>query len=123
MLELADVLTEFGVLLLDDVAPGLTLLDYAHALVDALVIVQPGVVTNVPTALSFLVHRFAAYGDIDFAIYPYRLQIFSNLDTVIHLADDALAWVEYVQALLGVAEPRAYVLLLLNEGELRPGGG
>ena len=45
------------------------------------------------------------------------------LETVLPLADEGLAWFEVVPALAGADAERTYLVLVLNEGELRPGGG
>lgn len=123
LLDLADALTELGALLWDDAALSLTLLDYGLAPLDALVIVQPRIVADVPAAHTLVERATMAYSGIDVAVLPDRLQVLGLLETALPLAGDALAWVEFVPDLLGVGAPRTYLLLVLNEGELRPGGG
>ena len=70
LLNLADALTELGVLLWDDVALGLTLLDNDIAPINALMVVQPQMVGEVPQARALIGRASAAFGDIDVAALP-----------------------------------------------------
>ena len=80
--------------------------------------------TDAQAAARALVARAAAaYDVVDITQLPGRLQQLVQLETALSLADDGLAWVDAIPTLLGTGTPRTYLVLVLNESELRPGGG
>ena len=123
-LVLGDTLTELGVLLWVDVAPALTALQNDTPAVDALVAVLPDVVADASAAQALAAEAEIAYMGLDVAALPTRFQgQASLLGEALPLLNAALAWVEVAPALLGVDVPYTYLLLVLNEDELRAGGG
>lgn len=123
LLDLADALTQLGVLFWDDAALGMTLLNYGIAPVDALLVVQPEMVGKIPEAQALVERASVAYGDIDVAALPWRMRQLALLETALPLADEGLTWVAQIPVLAGADAERTYLVMVLNESELRPGGG
>ena len=130
LLALADGLTEAGVLLWDaaepfvmafqDGEPATANVSRPDGLADAFARLTPAL----PRARSAVTRARTAYATIDVDALPDRLQNpLQQLGPLLPLLDDGLALVEMGPSLLGLESPRTYLLLVLNEAELRPGGG
>jgi hypothetical protein len=130
LLTLADGLTEAGVVLWDHFSPALSpLLDsdsdqgeeemtkiVARTLQDA--------APHLPPARRAVQRASAAYDRIEVTALPGRFQgPMAQLGTLLPLLEDGLAFAEIAPQLLGVDEPRTYLVLAFNESELRPIGG
>ena len=124
LLSLADGLTEAGVLLWDDVAPAAPAFQQGQPATAVLVDVLPQLAADAPQARAAAVRAQTAYAEIDIATLPYRLQApLTKLGTVLPFLDDGLALAAVAPELWGLDGPRTYLVLALNEDELRPGGG
>jgi hypothetical protein len=124
LMTLADALTEAGVGLWDAAEPTLAAWQAGEPALDLL----PGALTRLepelPGARAALARAEAAYAAIDVAALPEQLgPPLVRLGEALPLLQDGLAGVELAPELLGIDGPRTYLLLVLNEDELRPGGG
>ena len=128
LLVLGDSATELAVLVWEDVAPALTMMQADASAADALVAVLPDVVSAVPEAQTLSSEISAAYAGLDIAalsaLLPERFQEpVALLDVAMPWLHDGGAWIEVAPSLLGVDAPRTYLLFVLNEDEIRAGGG
>ncbi len=124
LLELGDALTELGVLLWDDVAPAAAAFHAGGSALDAAAIALPEVAADVAAARPLADRAQAAYLEMDVTAFPQRLQgPLAKLGKVMPLLNVGLDWAEIAPSLLGLDAPRTYLLFVLNEDELRGGGG
>lgn len=124
LLTLADGLTEAGVLLWDAGEPFVTAFQDGEPVMDNLGDVFVRLTPVLPRARSAVARARTAYAAIDVDALPDRFQgPLQQLGPLLPLLDDGLAFAETGPALLGLDSPRTYLLLVLNESELRPGGG
>jgi hypothetical protein len=124
LVELADGLTEAGVLLWDAASPALVGatgdLDLLPRLAAASELLQP----SLPSASAAVARAQAARAKIDVGALPWRVRgPLEKIDPLLPWLDEGLALAEAAPPLLGVDVPRTYLILALNEDELRPGGG
>jgi hypothetical protein len=124
LLELGDSLTALGVLMWDDVAP---LMD-AYGQGAPLPALLPDVVANVsrelPPKLALAERAHLAYAGLDVQAFPNRFRgPLEKLSKALPLLHTGLELVESAPVLLGLDSPRSYLVLALNEAELRPSGG
>jgi len=125
LLDMGDGLTEAGVVLWDAFAPvlqdgqsgeGDLLESFAVALEQA----QP----HLGEARVAVQRAQEARSQVTLEALPGRLrEPLGKLDAVLPWLDDGLALAQVAPDLLGMHGPRTYLLLALNEDELRPGGG
>lgn len=124
LLALADGLTEVGDLLWADVVPVAEAFQAGDlVMADALALPQQ-IAGKLPSARIAAARAQAAYSRIDADALPEQFRDeFARLGAALPLLQEGLAWAAEAPALLGQIEPRTYLLLALNEDELRPGGG
>jgi hypothetical protein len=124
LLTMADRLTEAGVLLWDAAEPALTAFQDGGSVLEMVPEVFDRLTPDLPRAQSAVASARTAYDTIHADAFPDRLQgPLKQLGTLLPLLDDGLALAEIGPSLLGLESPRTYLLLVLNESELRPGGG
>ncbi|MBN2005997.1 MAG: DUF4012 domain-containing protein [Anaerolineae bacterium] len=124
LLVLGDSLLDVGVVFWDDAALLMTLVQADVPPTEALAVALPYFVEDVPQVQPLLAQAQAAYQDLDVAGFPERLgQPLALLGKGLPLLNDGLATVESLPWLLGMDAERTYLLLVLNEDELRAGGG
>jgi len=125
LLEMADGLTEAGVLLWDASAPALDALatgeeDMLPQLAAAAELIQP----HLPRAKTAIARAQNAHAEIDVEALPWRIRSpLEKIDPLLPWLDEGLALAEAAPSLLGLNKLRTYLVLALNEDELRPGGG
>ncbi len=125
LLEMADGLTEAGVLLWDASSPALDALaagegDLLPQLATAAETIQP----HLPQARAAIVRTQEARAEIDVEALPGRFRgPLQQLDPLLPWLDEGLALVDAAPWLLGLDAPRTYLVLALNEDERRPIGG
>ncbi len=130
LLALADSLTEAGMLLWDAAEPfmltfqgGETAAADASGL-DGLGDMFARLTPVLPRARSAVARANSAFAVIEVDALPDRLQgPLRQLGPLLPWLDDGLTLAEMGPSLLGLESPRIYLLLVLNENELRPGGG
>jgi len=124
LLAMADGLTEAGVLLWDAAEPTVAALQAGEPVGELVPAGVTRLAPNLPPAQAAIARAREAYARLDVAAMPGRLQgPLTQLGTLLPLLEDGLAVAEMAPSLLGLETPRTYLLLVLNEGELRPGGG
>ena len=124
LLAMADGLTEAGVLLWDAVEPTVTAFQAGEPALELAPDVFVRLTPVLPRARSAVAKARAAFETVDVDAFPDRLQSpLKLLGSLLPLLDDGLALAEAGPSLLGLDAPRTYLLLVLNESELRPGGG
>ncbi|MFN2285209.1 MAG: DUF4012 domain-containing protein [Anaerolineae bacterium] len=124
LLALADGLTEAGVLLWDAAESVVTAFQAGESLLEKVPDVFVQLTPVLPRAQSAVTRATVAFEAIDVDALPGRLQSpLKQLGPLLPLLDDGLALAAAGPSLLGLDAPRTYLLLLLNEGELRPSGG
>ena len=124
LLTLADGLTEAGVLLWDAAEPFIVAFQSGAPSPDGLGGVFARLASDAARAQAAVAKARDAYASIDVDALPARLQgPLKQLGPLLPLLDDGLALADVAPGLLGLHAPRTYLLLLLNESELRPGGG
>lgn len=124
LLDLADGLTEAGVLAWDFGEPALQAWQ-SGALTPELV---TGMLADgrepIQAAHVAVARAQTAYAQLTPATLPWRLQQpLKQLESLLPLLDDGLSLAAVAPELLGELSPRTYLLLALNDDELRPGGG
>ncbi len=124
LLTMADGLTEASVVLWDAAEPAITTFQAGGSVLDMAPDVFARLAPGLPRARSAVTRARAAYTTLDVDALPGRLQgPLKQLGSLLPLLDDGLALAEMGPSLLGLESPRTYLLLVLNDGELRPGGG
>ncbi len=126
LLELADALTEAGELAWDDAAPVLAALQSEEGapMTVALAEAAEGVQPDLPALGASVERAQAAYAGLDVAALPYRFRApLEQLGAVLPLLDEGVGLAMAAPDLLGIEAPRTYLVLALNEDELRAGGG
>ncbi len=124
LLALADGLTEAGVVLWDAAEPFVIAFQAGEPVLEILPDVFARLTPVLPRTELAVTRARAAFETIAVDALPGRLQSpLEQLDSLLPLLDDGLALAEVGPSLLGLESPRTYLLLVLNEGELRPGGG
>ena len=124
LLTMADGLTEVGVLLWDAVEPAMTAFQAGEPLLEMVPDVFVQLTPVLPQARSAVSKAHVAFETINVDALPDRLQSpLKQLGPLLPLLADGLALAEAGPSLLGLDAPCTYLLLVLNEGELRPGGG
>jgi hypothetical protein len=124
MLELGDTLTALGVLLWKDIVPAATAYQQGAPLSPLL----PELVTNLSQEsvrkVALAQRAESAYSALDVSTLPYRFQDpVAKLGKVLPLLQSGLELADRLPLLLGFDAPRTYLILALNESELRPSGG
>ncbi len=129
LLALADALSEVGVLMWDDIAPALTEIQAGVPAMEAMTTALPRMAEDLDEARIAVERAQTAYAALDLAAMPEELRSpLEMLGQALPLLADGFDWIEVAPELLGVEESgeaaeRTYLLLALNEDELRPGGG
>ncbi len=124
LLDLADALTDVALRLWYDVEPCVGLYQQGASPQVLLPQVATAVSRDVQTKQQLVGRALAAYGDIPHGAVPSRFSSqFATLGQALPLLADGLDFATVAPPLLGMDEPRTYLLLALNEDELRPGGG
>lgn len=125
LLEMADGLTEAGVIMWEVFSPTLQALETGQQ--DTLEVVKSAVIAVQPQlgpAGAAVERAQEARGQIDIENLPWRFQgPMRQLDEMLPLLVDGLAVAEVAPDLLGVDEPRTFLVVAQNEEELRPTGG
>ena len=124
LLDLGDALTELGDLLWEAAAPAMVSYQQGASVPSLL----PDLVGNVSresaTMLSLAERAGHAYAGLNVAALPYRFRDpVEQLDALLPLLKTGLEFADGAPGLLGLDRPRTYLVLALNESELRPGGG
>ncbi|MBN1872981.1 MAG: DUF4012 domain-containing protein [Anaerolineae bacterium] len=124
LLSLADNLTEAGVIFWEAASPSLAVFQQGGEIMTMVADALPQVVEVAPQAQSSVSRARVAFAALDIAAYPYQLRNpLMKLEMVFPLLEDVLPLVPVAPSLLGLDVPRTYLVLALNEDELRPGGG
>ncbi|MCJ7549182.1 MAG: DUF4012 domain-containing protein, partial [Anaerolineae bacterium] len=124
LLELADSLSELGVLMWRDFAPILALHGQGVVPADLLPDVARALVVDQLVKIQLADRASAACGGLDIIALPNQfVEPAGQLCHLVPMLAGGLDAADAVPALLGLESPRMYVLLALNEDELRPGGG
>ncbi|MCJ7736742.1 MAG: DUF4012 domain-containing protein [Anaerolineae bacterium] len=124
LLELADSLSELGVLMWRDFAPILALHEQGAVPADLLPDVAQALLIDQPIRIQLADRAAAACGDLDITVLPDRfVEQAGQLCQLVPLLAGGLDAADAVPALLGLDSPSTYLLLAFNEDELRPGGG
>lgn len=124
LLDLGDDLTDLGVLLWDDAAPVFERYrqgeSWQRLLPDLLAALGDGIERKQSLADRALVQ----FEDLDIEAIPSSMRQYVDLlGKGLPFLVDGLKLVEVAPSLLGYDSPRTYLVLALNEDELRPGGG
>jgi len=124
LLELADSLSELGVLVWRDFGPILALYGQGAAPADLLPDVAQALAVDQPVKIQLAERAGAACGDLDVTVLPDRfVEPTGQLCQLVPMLAGGLDAADALPALLGLDSPSTYLLLALNEDELRPGGG
>lgn len=124
LLELADSLSELGLLMWRDSAPILGLYEQGAAPADLLPDVAQALVVNLPVKIQLAARAAVACGDLDITVLPDRFaEQAGQLCQLVPMLAGGLGAADALPALLGLDGPSTYLLLAFNEDELRPGGG
>ena len=128
LLVLADGLTEAGTLLWDDFSPLLVALQSGLPSEEAFRAVfqdgEAGQGPRVAMALEAVQRAQSAYEGVEIAALPGRFQgPVKLLGTAFPLLEDGLPLLTFAPELIGMDRPRTYLVLALNETEIRPSGG
>ena len=124
LLELADSLSELGVLTWRDFGPILALYGQGAAPADLLPDVAQALAVDQPVKIQLAERAGAACGDLDVTVLPHRfVEPTGQLCQLVPMLAGGLDAADALPALLGLDSPSTYLLLALNEDELRPGGG
>ncbi len=127
-LTLADTMSEVGVVLWEQFSPALVVLqgqaDTEMAATEVIARTLEAAVPNLAPAQVAAQEAQAAYAQLDIAALPGQVQDpVRLLGELLPLLNDGLAFAEVAPQLLGVDAPRTYLVLGVNETELRPIGG
>ncbi len=124
LLALADGLTEVGNLLWEDIAPVAEAFQAGGLVMDDALALPQQIAGKLPRARIVTAQAHATYRRIDADALPRQFRDeFAQLDVALSLLQEGLAWAAEAPDVLGQTGPRTYLLLALNEDELRPGGG
>ncbi len=124
LLELADALTEAAVLLWEDVGPSFARYQDGASPQSLLPELLKAINEDREQIAPLLREARSAYAAVEVPKLPARLQDpMDKLGVALPLLEDGLEAARAAPALLGMDQPRTYLLLALNEDELRPGGG
>ena len=124
LLDLADGLSEAGVLAWTGYRPLLEDWQAGRLSIEGLAVRMTAGTPYAVAAQRPAQRALAARQQLDVAALPYRFQgPLTQLDALLPLLADGLMLAEHAPDLLGMAGPRTYLILALNEDELRPGGG
>jgi hypothetical protein len=124
LLMLADGLTEAGVVLWDHFSPALGALQGEAEMTTVIARTLEDAGPHLPVARAAVQRALAAYKQIEVDALPGRFQDpMAQLGTLLPLLNDGLAFAEVAPQLLGIEAPRTYLVIALNESELRPTGG
>ncbi|MGC9346782.1 MAG: DUF4012 domain-containing protein, partial [Anaerolineae bacterium] len=124
LLSLADSLTEAGVLFWDDLAPVIDRYQQGDSPQDLLPNALAALSEDLDAKRETILSAQDAVVDLDLSGFPERFHgPLVKLGEVLPLVPSALDAVEVVPELLGLEEPQTYLVLALNEDELRPAGG
>ena len=125
LLDMGDGLTEAGVVLWDAFAPALQDLQSGEGdLLESFAVALEQAQPHLGEARAAVQRAQEARAQLTAESLPERLQEpLGKLDAVLPWLDDGLALAQVAPDLLGMHGPRTYLLLALNEDELRPGGG
>ncbi|HOT89979.1 MAG TPA: DUF4012 domain-containing protein [Anaerolineae bacterium] len=124
LLTLADGLTEAGALLWDAAEPALTASNTGGSMLEKAPEVFSRLSPNLPRARAAVARALEAYATLDVAALPGRVQgPLTKIGPLLPLLDDGLTLAGMGPTLLGLDAPRTYLVLAINDGELRAGGG
>ncbi|MCD4670981.1 MAG: DUF4012 domain-containing protein [Actinomycetia bacterium] len=125
LLDMGDGLTEAGVILWDAFAPALQAGQSGEGdLLESFAVALEQAQPHLGEARAAVQRAQEVRAQLTVESLPGRLQEpLGKLDAVLPWLDDGLAVAQVAPDLLGMREARTYLLLALNEDELRPGGG
>lgn len=124
LLELGDSLTALGALVWRDMAPVLEAYQQGTSVPDLLPQAVPAMAQNATTKVMLAERAATAYAQLDVTALPYRFRgPVDRLGRYLPLLPAALGILDRAPVLLGLDEPATYLVVVLNEDELRPGGG
>lgn len=124
LLDLADALTEAGVLGWNFGEPALQAWQSGALTPELATKMLAEGREPLQAAQVAVVRARAAYAQLSSEELPWRLQQpLKLLDSMLPLLDDGLSLAVVAPELLGEPSPRTYLFLALNDDELRPGGG
>lgn len=123
LLNLGDALTELAVLFWGDVAPFVAQVQQGVTPQELVPALAPALGRNMERKVAVIDLAQGAYTSLDVSSLPWRLQEpLVMLGEVLPLLD-AVEMVTVMPDLLGFDQPCTYLIMALNEDELRPGGG
>jgi hypothetical protein len=124
LLELGDALTELGAMLWADARPSIERYQRGEPWQGLLPELLPAVGRDLQRKQALAARAQSAYADLDLAALPSSVEGYADLlgQALPYLAD-GLEIAGVAPTLLGFDAPRTYLVLALNEDELRPGGG
>jgi len=124
LLDMADALSEVAVLLWRDVEPALEGYRQGESVQSLVPDVSVALAEDLACKRRLASIAADAHADIAVADLPFRARgPMEKLGKVLPLLSDGLQSVPTIPSLLGYDQPRTYLVLALNEDELRPGGG
>ena len=124
LLDLADVLTDLGQRTWYDVVPAAAAYQQGASLQGLLPEALAAVGSDAVTKQALAVRAAALYAELDVDKLPEPARgPLILLGRALLWASDGLAVAAVAPTLLGVGQPQTYLVLALNEDELRPGGG
>ena len=124
LLELGDALTDLGMKLWADVEPSVVRYQNGESWQGLLPEALPAVGRDLERKQALARRAQSAYAELDIAALPSGVRGYAELlGQGLPLLADGLEVAGVAPALLGFDAPRTYLVLALNEDELRPGGG
>lgn len=123
-LDLADALTALGAMMWEDMDPIYVQIQRGQSIQSLLPEALSAFAENQEAKLRLAEEAASACRDLDAEMLPARVGgAVAQLCEVIPLAVDGIEAADAFPRLIGVEAPQIYLVLALNEDELRPGGG
>ncbi len=124
LVEMGDAGTEAAVLLADGLLPIMESLQGSAPSINAVVIELANAQPELVAAAIELDQIAVTRSDIPAGPYsPLVEKLLSLLDEYLPLAQTGLGWAQVVPEVMGLNEPRTYLVIAQNEDEVRPTGG
>ncbi|MBN1249319.1 MAG: DUF4012 domain-containing protein, partial [Anaerolineae bacterium] len=123
-LDFADALTELGILFWEDLSPSFVQYQQGVSAQRLLPEVVSAFANNKEVKLGLAQQSAVACQDLEPAVLPAQIGgLVAQLCEWMPLAVDGIGAADAFPRVLGIDEPQTYLVLALNEDELRPGGG
>ncbi len=124
LVEMGDAGTEAAVLLADGLFPIMETLQGSAPSINAMVIALADARSELAAAAMQLDQIAVTRSDIPAGPYsPLVERLLSMLDDYLPLAQTGLGWAQVMPEVMGLNEPRTYLVIAQNEDEVRPTGG